>query len=100
MNSRNTSSVNSTGNGHSSSGGTYNLAVMDSSGFVNTNGEEYGFGCHADHHILYLESDLSRPEIQYMAVKPEDTSDLIGQVRGSKTNGSLAAGFIAPSMLP
>lgn len=43
--------------------------------------------------VFYPESNLSRPDIQYMALKPEDTSNLIGQV-----SGSLASGFTAPSM--
>ncbi|GFF28208.1 hypothetical protein IFM46972_02286 [Aspergillus udagawae] len=94
MNRRNTASASSSGNCHSSSGGDYNLTLVDSNGFVNTNGssnlKNMVLGETPIITVFYPESNLSRPDIQYVAVKPEDTSDLIGQV-----SGSLASRFTA-----
>ncbi|GFF65569.1 hypothetical protein IFM47457_01083 [Aspergillus lentulus] len=94
---RNTSSTSSSGNCHSSSGGDYNLTLVDSNSFANANGstnlKNMVLGATPIITVFYPESNLSRPDIQYMALKPEDTSNLIGQV-----SGSLASGFTAPSM--
>ncbi|GFF53868.1 hypothetical protein IFM62136_02432 [Aspergillus lentulus] len=94
---RNTSSTSSSGNCHSSSGGDYNLTLVDSNSFANANGstnlKNMVLGATPIITVFYPESNLSRPDIQYMALKPEDTSNLIGQV-----SGSLASGFTAPSI--
>ncbi|KAF7165483.1 hypothetical protein CNMCM5623_009605 [Aspergillus felis] len=94
MNRRNTSSVSSSGNCHSPSGGDYNLTLVDSNGLANTNGssnlKNMVLGATPIITVFYPESNLSRPDIQYVAVKPEDTSHLIGQV-----SGSLASRFTA-----
>lgn len=68
---------------------------MDSNGFVNANGssnlKNMVLGATPIVTVFYLESNLAQPDIQYVAVKPEDTSGLLGQV-----SGSLASGFTAP----
>ncbi|GFG00378.1 hypothetical protein IFM61392_01364 [Aspergillus lentulus] len=80
---RNTSSTSSSGNCHSSSGGDYNLTLVDSNSFVNANGstnlKNMVLGATPIITVFYPESNLSRPDIQYVALKPEDTSNLIGQ---------------------
>ncbi|GIJ82270.1 hypothetical protein Asppvi_000776 [Aspergillus pseudoviridinutans] len=94
MNRRNTSSASSSGNCNSSSGGDYNLTLVDSNGLANTNGssnlKNMVLGATPIITVFYSESNLSRPDIRYVVVKPEDTSDLIGQV-----SGSLASRFTA-----
>ncbi|KAH1423105.1 hypothetical protein KXW31_007908 [Aspergillus fumigatus] len=77
------------------SDGDYRLTLVDSNGFVNANGssnlKNMVLGATPIVTVFYPESNLAQPDIQYVAVKPEDTSGLLGQV-----SGSLASGFTAP----
>ncbi|KAF4273652.1 hypothetical protein CNMCM8812_007247 [Aspergillus fumigatus] len=79
------------------SDGDYRLTLVDSNGFVNANGssnlKNMVLGATPIVTVFYPESNLSQPDIQYVAVKPEDTSGLLGQV-----SGSLASGFTAPTV--